>query len=110
MAVAVAAALAGACAHGGARSAATPAPTPPPTQEPVAPSPSTPPGEGSGPAEQDRSRSPREPIAIALVGDVMLGTTFPEDSVLPPDDARGLLAEAAPVLSAADLAIGNLEG
>lgn len=40
----------------------------------------------------------------------MLGSTFPEESGLPPDDARSLLAEAAPVLSAADLAIGNLEG
>jgi hypothetical protein len=49
-------------------------------------------------------------ITLALVGDVMLGSTFPEGSVLPPDDARGMLAEAAPILSAADLAVGNLEG
>jgi poly-gamma-glutamate capsule biosynthesis protein CapA/YwtB (metallophosphatase superfamily) len=49
-------------------------------------------------------------ITVALVGDVMLGSTFPEDAVLPPDDGRGLLAEAAPVLAAADLALGNLEG
>jgi poly-gamma-glutamate capsule biosynthesis protein CapA/YwtB (metallophosphatase superfamily) len=49
-------------------------------------------------------------ITLALVGDVMLGSTFPDSGGLAPDDARGMLAEAAPFLSAADLAVGNLEG
>jgi poly-gamma-glutamate capsule biosynthesis protein CapA/YwtB (metallophosphatase superfamily) len=40
----------------------------------------------------------------------MLGSSFPEEPGLPPDDARNMLAEAAPVLAAADVAIGNLEG
>jgi hypothetical protein len=40
----------------------------------------------------------------------MLGSTFPDESGLPPDDARGQLAEATPVIGAADLAFGNLEG
>jgi poly-gamma-glutamate capsule biosynthesis protein CapA/YwtB (metallophosphatase superfamily) len=54
--------------------------------------------------------APEREITLALVGDVMLGSTFPENEILPPDEARGLLAEAAPILAAADLAIGNLEG
>jgi len=49
-------------------------------------------------------------ITFALVGDLMLGSTFPDEAGLPPDDARGQLAEAAPVIAAADLAFGNLEG
>jgi len=40
----------------------------------------------------------------------MLGSTFPDASGLPPDDARDMLAEAAPLLASTDLAMGNLEG
>jgi poly-gamma-glutamate capsule biosynthesis protein CapA/YwtB (metallophosphatase superfamily) len=43
----------------------------------------------------------------------MLGSTFPDESqgaLLPPDDGRGLLDEVAPLLAAADVAFGNLEG
>lgn len=40
---------------------------------------------------------------------MMLGTDFPEN-ILPDDDGAGFLAEVTPVLSAAQLAIGNLEG
>jgi poly-gamma-glutamate capsule biosynthesis protein CapA/YwtB (metallophosphatase superfamily) len=50
---------------------------------------------------------------IAAVGDVMLGSTFPDESngaLLPPDDGRLLLAEVTPLLTAADVAFGNLEG
>ncbi len=52
------------------------------------------------------------PLTFAFVGDVMLGTTFPDESgkSLPPDDGRHLLDEVAPVLSAADVAFRNLEG
>jgi Bacterial capsule synthesis protein PGA_cap len=52
------------------------------------------------------------PITIAAAGDVMLGTTFPDETggLLPPDDGRNLLAEVTPVLSAADVAFANLEG
>jgi poly-gamma-glutamate capsule biosynthesis protein CapA/YwtB (metallophosphatase superfamily) len=49
---------------------------------------------------------------LAFVGDVMLGTTFPDETgkSLPPDDGKNLLAEVTPVLSSADIAFGNLEG
>jgi poly-gamma-glutamate capsule biosynthesis protein CapA/YwtB (metallophosphatase superfamily) len=53
------------------------------------------------------------PLVVAAVGDVMLGSTFPDESkgsLLPPDDGRGLLDEVAPLLVAADVAFGNLEG
>jgi hypothetical protein len=48
-------------------------------------------------------------ITIAAVGDIMLGTDYPENR-LPDDDAVGFLAAVAPILSAADIAFGNLEG
>ena len=49
-------------------------------------------------------------IVIAAVGDVMLGSTFPAGGALPPRDGKDLLAEVTPILRAADLAFGNLEG
>jgi poly-gamma-glutamate capsule biosynthesis protein CapA/YwtB (metallophosphatase superfamily) len=48
-------------------------------------------------------------ISIAAVGDIMIGTDYP-DNRLPDDDGAGFLAEVQPVLSAADITIGNLEG
>jgi hypothetical protein len=48
-------------------------------------------------------------ISIAAVGDMMIGTDFPQNH-LPDDDGAGFLADVAPVLSAADIAFGNLEG
>ncbi len=91
-----------AAAAGGARPAATP-------PEPSAP--------GSGPAVPAEGAEgglppPAAPaeIVLAAVGDVMLGSAFPDESGLPPDDGASLLAEVAPVLSGADVAFGNLEG
>ncbi len=52
---------------------------------------------------------PRPNITIASVGDMMIGTDFPENH-LPDDDGIGFLGNVQPFLSAADLAIGNLEG
>ena len=48
-------------------------------------------------------------ISIAAVGDMMLGTDFPENH-LPDDDGVGFLAAVTPALSAVDIAFGNLEG
>ena len=48
-------------------------------------------------------------IRIAFVGDMMLGTDFPENH-LPDDDGLGFLADVTQVLASADLAVGNLEG
>ncbi len=48
-------------------------------------------------------------VTFAAVGDMMLGTDYPENH-LPDDDGLGFLANVAPVLSAVDVAFGNLEG
>lgn len=70
---------------------ATPAPTSTPIPAPTA------------------STAPSE-IVFAAVGDIMLGSAFPDESGLPPDDGASELAEVTPVLSQADIAFGNLEG
>lgn len=51
-------------------------------------------------------------IIVTAVGDVMLGTTFPEasGSDLPPDDGARLLEEVTPLLKHGDVVFGNLEG
>ena len=46
---------------------------------------------------------------LALVGDLMLGTTYPQPDV-PPDQGRRLMQAALPVLRAADWRLGNFEG
>ena len=48
-------------------------------------------------------------ITIAAVGDMMIGTDFPENH-LPDDDGIGFLANVAPWFWSADIAFGNLEG
>lgn len=49
-------------------------------------------------------------ITIAAVGDIMLGSPFPNDTRMPPNDGADLLKDVTPILSAADIAFGNLEG
>src|SRR5215471_7916048 len=51
-------------------------------------------------------------IVVTAVGDVMLGTTFPDESGgdLPPNDGAGLLDEVTPLLKHGDVIFGNLEG
>lgn len=51
-----------------------------------------------------------EKISIAAVGDIMLGSTNPPDRGLPVEDGAKMLADVTPVLSAVDVAFGNLEG
>ena len=48
-------------------------------------------------------------VRIASVGDMMLGTDYPQNH-LPDDDGDGFLADVSPYLAAADLSFGNLEG
>src|SRR5262245_26333744 len=56
------------------------------------------------------SIAPYDEIVVTAVGDVMLGTTFPDDSPLPPNDGAGLLDEVTPLLKRGDVVFGNLEG
>lgn len=48
-------------------------------------------------------------VTVIGVGDIMMGTNYPEDK-LPPDDGAGLMKEVEQVLSNADVTFGNLEG
>lgn len=48
-------------------------------------------------------------LNIAMVGDVMMGTTYPSE-MLPQNDGRDLFRDASAILRKADLAVGNLEG
>jgi hypothetical protein len=49
-------------------------------------------------------------IVVTAVGDIMLGTTFPDETTLPPNDGADLLSEVAPFLKHGDIVYGNLEG
>ncbi len=49
-------------------------------------------------------------ITIAAVGDIMLGSPFPNDSRMPPNAGADILKDVTPILSAADIAFGNMEG
>ncbi len=51
-----------------------------------------------------------DPLIITGVGDIMLGTYFPNTSYLPPDSGRGLLDPVAGILLSSDVTFGNLEG
>ncbi len=51
-----------------------------------------------------------ETITIAAAGDMMMGSPFPNDSRMPPNDGKDLLKPVAPIIQAADIAFGNLEG
>lgn len=60
-----------------------------------------------------RSRIPdtatKARISIATVGDIMIGTDYPENH-LPDDDGIGFLRAVTPLLRSADITVGNLEG
>lgn len=51
----------------------------------------------------------KDTLTIIGVGDIMMGTNYPEDR-LPPDDGNFLLASVTPILRNADVTFGNLEG
>ena len=60
----------------------------------------------------DSTETQEEPMVnhhIVMVGDIMMGTTFPEEK-LPPDDGEYLFRDVKGILSGADIALGNLEG
>ena len=82
-----------------------PEPVPKPTSEiPTAPEP--PSVTSPSPPEPDKSDLR---VSIAAVGDMMIGTDFPNNH-LPDDDGIGFLAAVTPMLAGADIAFGNLEG
>lgn len=49
-------------------------------------------------------------ICIAAVGDIMLGSAYPDSSRLPPDSAKNSFKPVVKYLAGADIIFGNLEG
>ncbi len=58
----------------------------------------------------DTVRWKKDTLVLIGVGDIMMGTNYPDDSRLPPGDGAFLMREVEAVLADADLTIGNLEG
>jgi len=50
------------------------------------------------------------PMTFTAVGDIMLGTHYPNRSFLPPDDGKYLLFPIKEILTRGDVNFGNLEG
>ncbi|MGC4043931.1 MAG: CapA family protein [Armatimonas sp.] len=51
-----------------------------------------------------------ETVTILGVGDIMLGSTYPDSRDMPPGDGKNLLTAVAPILRTGDVTFGNLEG
>jgi len=49
-------------------------------------------------------------VCIAAVGDIMLGTSYPDNRTLPPGHAKNSFKNIKDELNGADIAFGNLEG
>lgn len=49
-------------------------------------------------------------ISIIAVGDIMMGSNYPSNASLPPNDGQDILNGVNEVLNNADITIGNLEG
>ncbi|MBX7045703.1 MAG: CapA family protein [Ignavibacteria bacterium] len=49
-------------------------------------------------------------ISFIAVGDIMMGSNYPSNASLPPNDGKDILSGVSEVLSNADITIGNLEG
>lgn len=62
------------------------------------------------PIVKDTAEAAPDSVCIAAVGDIMLGTSYPNGSTLPPDSAKGSFSNALDELRSADVTFGNLEG
>jgi len=52
----------------------------------------------------------KDTIIITAVGDIMLGTNFPETYYLPPNEGKEMLSGVSPSFANSDIVFGNLEG
>ena len=52
----------------------------------------------------------RDTLTFIGVGDIMMGTNYPNSNRLPPDNAKTLMANVKHILQDADITMGNLEG
>lgn len=61
-------------------------------------------------ADKDTTHSPPQIVKIIGVGDIMLGTNYPNSSYLPPNDGKDILLPVKEIISKGDVSFGNLEG
>lgn len=52
----------------------------------------------------------KDTLTFIGVGDIMMGTNYPNEDRLPPNNAKGLMADVKHLLHDADITMGNLEG
>lgn len=52
----------------------------------------------------------KDSLSIIGVGDIMMGTTYPSERYLPPNDGADLFTAVKEILCSADCTFGNLEG
>jgi len=69
----------------------------------------------STPPPQPQVALPQNPvdkklISIIGVGDIMLGSNYPAEKYLPPNDGKDILKNVQDILKDADITFGNLEG
>ncbi len=80
-------------------------PPPAPVPGPAAPAAPT----VTAPAQPPHPPPAHPGLTLAAVGDMMLGTDFPENN-LPDDDGMSFLDAVTPILEKPDVAFGNVEG
>lgn len=56
------------------------------------------------------SAQQKDTLTLIGVGDIMMGSNYPNGGTLPPNDGAMLMKEVEPILQNADVTIGNLEG
>ena len=66
-------------------------------------------GEATADSTSKRNIPSDKVIQFAFTGDIMMGTTFPRVQ-LPADNGKHIFKHVAPIISAADIAAGNMEG
>ncbi len=59
--------------------------------------------------DKDKKRSTKK-VTVIGVGDIMLGTNYPDSSYLPPDDGKNMLLQVREIIRRGDVSFGNLEG
>jgi hypothetical protein len=60
--------------------------------------------------QEEKFSEDKDLISILGVGDIMLGTNYPNASSLPPNDGKNLFDDVKDILLDADITCGNLEG
>lgn len=60
--------------------------------------------------DNDMTQSQPKTVKLIGVGDLMLGTNYPNSSYLPPNDGKDLLQPVKDILIKGDVTFGNLEG